>query len=73
MDDGERRNGFGQDVVPYVQLLIGYITGDAEDDSNMEDDCDVVRNKEEEEEEDEPVDLLDLELVNCCMRGMGRG
>ena len=73
MDDGEKRNGFGQDVASCVQLLIGYITGDVEDDSNMEDDCDVVRNKEEEEEEAEPVDLLDLELVNCCMRGMGRG
>ena len=50
-------------------FLIGNITSDADDDSDMEDDRDEVKNKEEEE----AVDLLDLELVNWRLREMGRG
>ena len=72
IDDCERRKGSGQRLAPAVPLPTGIIADDAEDDGDiMEEDCDAVDDVEYEEEEDKDVDLLDLELVNCCIEMEG--
>ena len=72
IDGCERRKGFGQRLAPDVPPPTGITAGDAEDDGDiMEEDCDTVDNVEYEGKEDEDMDLLDLELVNCCIEMEG--